>query len=634
MIEEESDEVELRPGPSFKRPVVDEETVSPGSTMVAMTFERKSEMQLVVTCTSTIALARLSLSLTACQTAWKQGHDIDCIDRGVLCRFRGRRTRLEHFAQDVLHLVELTSKWRLLRSSFLACCLLYILARLDARSSAALAHRDQNHFARRETRPPILQTPAHRHAEEHLLEYVARRRTVYSADAFDAQSDPARLISAVLLHTDRPRSVALVLRSIVLHPFIKEVIVWNNGPADLDYAVRLHPPCSGEELELDEQTFAPMLAETNARLRIVNAPASLGDAARYHACTMARYPTCYFASDRWLNPYLDTLYTLYQDIDGDVSGTVIGAVPVDATWQAHRLRFSNPGASTSLAAPPGLRQSTDLALHAGFALVETGSLASRDLARRFLAQQTVESMGLSRANALACDSYFGLWTNAYPIEVRFVPSCHDYGVELDRRYPASYSRSTSKASPSRRTTLMPLIKRAWCAPSPSCSQISAEKNQLDAIRKLYDVLRLINPRIVPSLFTTSLVQLDADVRSVGRPDLPHRVDNRTGHPAPTIDASLRPHSRPLMIRPRPHPPLELERAQRLKIAHGPWPTPKKAATPLPKTPTPSSIPLPFARSPIIHLRRTFRRSPGGERRAAGIMRSMERYRAYRDRLDR
>jgi hypothetical protein len=91
-----------------------------------------------------------------------------------------------------------------------------------------------------------------------------------------------------------------------------------------------------------------MLGLSQIRLRIVNSPADLGNAARYHACTIARHDTCWFASDRWLNPYLDSMYAVYRE-QASTDARIVAAAPAEAAWHALRWRFFDLSQSESSA---------------------------------------------------------------------------------------------------------------------------------------------------------------------------------------------------------------------------------------------------------------------------------------------
>jgi hypothetical protein len=141
--------------------------------------------------------------------------------------------------QDVLSLVDSSAPkpWRILRIALACLCALALLARFDARSTDGIARQDRRPVSQT-ARAAVIQTPAHREAEEHLLEYVARRSSAYGSIDFEAAVNVSSAVTAILLHRDRPRSVALVLRSLVQYSFIREVVIWNNGAANLEHAVR------------------------------------------------------------------------------------------------------------------------------------------------------------------------------------------------------------------------------------------------------------------------------------------------------------------------------------------------------------------------------------------------------------
>ncbi|BGP24838.1 hypothetical protein JCM10295v2_003758 [Rhodotorula toruloides] len=243
--------------------------------------------------------------------------------------------------------------------------------------------------------PPTAQQQAN-HAR--LSSLISSRKSAYSHARFShtalrGDASPVVGVTAVVLHWKRRSGLELVLRHIARYPFIREIIVWNNRPGvDLtkeDFTI-LAPP---------DSTLPP------ASLRIVNSPSNVHDAGKHLACSMATYSHCYFNDDDWLNVYMDTTYTKYleccagQGVTGGSEGGRISSNTLPIIHLEHRRwRFSNP----------------DIDLHTGFTWLGTGSFAPRSLSTRFLTQQSVSPVPLSRGQSLTADMFFSTWANTYP----------------------------------------------------------------------------------------------------------------------------------------------------------------------------------------------------------------------------
>ncbi|GAA6047356.1 hypothetical protein NBRC10513_003940 [Rhodotorula toruloides] len=243
--------------------------------------------------------------------------------------------------------------------------------------------------------PPTAQQQAN-HAR--LSSLISSRKSAYSHARFThsalrGDGSPVVGVTAVVLHWKRRKGLELVLRHVARYPFIREIIVWNNRP--------------GVDLTKEDFTILPPPDSTlpPASLRIVNSPSNVHDAGKHLACSMATYSHCYFNDDDWLNVYMDTTYTKYleccagQGVTGGSEGGRISSNTLPIIHLEHRRwRFSNP----------------DIDLHTGFTWLGTGSFAPRSLSTRFLTQQSVSPIPLSRSQSLTADMFFSLWANTYP----------------------------------------------------------------------------------------------------------------------------------------------------------------------------------------------------------------------------
>ncbi|BGP08273.1 hypothetical protein JCM10049v2_004120 [Rhodotorula toruloides] len=245
---------------------------------------------------------------------------------------------------------------------------------------------------------PSAPTAQQQAKDARLSSLISSRKSAYSHARFThsalrGDGSPVVGVTAVVLHWKRRRGLELVLRHIARYPFIREIIVWNNRP--------------GVDLTKEDFTILPPPDSTlpPASLRIVNSPSNVHDAGKHLACSMATYSHCYFNDDDWLNVYMDTTYSKYleccagQGVTGGSEGGRISSNTLPIIHLEHRRwRFANP----------------DIDLHTGFTWLGTGSFAPRSLSTRFLTQQSVSPVPLSRGQSLTADMFFSLWANTYP----------------------------------------------------------------------------------------------------------------------------------------------------------------------------------------------------------------------------
>jgi hypothetical protein len=76
------------------------------------------------------------------------------------------------------------------------------------------------------------QSEVQRANEQWLLAYITEHPSVYSTqwytDSVEARHELLP-VTAIVLAWKRPRGLAILLRSLGAHPFIREIIVWNNN---------------------------------------------------------------------------------------------------------------------------------------------------------------------------------------------------------------------------------------------------------------------------------------------------------------------------------------------------------------------------------------------------------------------
>lgn len=159
----------------------------------------------------------------------------------------------------------------------------------------------------------------------------------------------------------------------------------------------------------------------------------------------------------------------------------------------------------------------DFDLHTGFTWLGTGALAPRHLSSRFINQQTAAPELLTRDQSLVSDMFFSLWANSYPEQVG--GSFHSFLVFLDKPNPvpkADAKRSRPDRRRRRGSRLVPRHRgrsvdsclRQRCLSFPLTFSASLLPDpfrffaplQLDAVRKLYDILLVKDPYLCPDPF--------------------------------------------------------------------------------------------------------------------------------------
>ncbi|KEI37569.1 uncharacterized protein L969DRAFT_52531 [Mixia osmundae IAM 14324] len=344
---------------------------------------------------------------------------------------------------------------------------------------------------------PLSQTAVQEANEKQLVERITRTHSAYEPADFVEETDDESLkvdvedvfdsvyrtrpigVTAIILAWKRRRGLQLVVQHLSRYPFIREIIVWNNNAL-------VH-------LSRDNFNLLPPYNETvllHPKLRIVNSPSNLHDFAKHLACSLASYETCYFNDDDWLNPYLDALYTKYIDQGGEGARRIVGNTLPWIAWEHRRWRFENP----------------EIDMTAGFIWLGTGSLAPRQLSQRFVDQMGTRPIQMDRDSVLLADMYFGLWTNTYPEQMSNPLEPIDVeGGEV-----------------------------GWSRGSEVDQWTVVYANILDALRKLYTVLRKQGPLTIPYPFALTNRMPEHDARSPCKSDRCLFITSFSPFPSPNL----------------------------------------------------------------------------------------------------
>lgn len=294
--------------------------------------------------------------------------------------------------QDLLPL--LTDSRLVFRRIFLYLASLFVLVQLLSRATAVSDHAVTPHISSFQASAEPFSEPstAQLKREAGLRDILADQRIVWFTARGTPNSDTLLPVTAILVHWRRRRSLEFQLEALSLHPFIQEIIVWNNNPA----------------VHLKRSDLLNLLGKALDRpvLRIFNAPSFLGDQAIITACTLASHSTCYYNHDNIYNPNLDALFLKYIDTEPKKRG-IVESVNEEAYWKIKHLQFENL---------------IDVDLHAAFTPLRS-SFFPKAFAARFLSQQASTQQTLSREVLASSSLFFGIYTNAYPQFVRFTIFC-------------------------------------------------------------------------------------------------------------------------------------------------------------------------------------------------------------------
>ncbi|KAG0193631.1 hypothetical protein DFQ28_004072 [Apophysomyces sp. BC1034] len=197
-----------------------------------------------------------------------------------------------------------------------------------------------------------------------------KRQSMYTPSMFFPEQldlNHYRPVTAIIRRVSDDEGIYHVVEHLQKYPFIKEIIIDNQVP---------QAPLSAEDFAADVQVFSSPMQ-------------TMG---RYTACATAAFDHCYFQDDRWLNGYLDSMYTHFLQ---HPEAVVAHTTPQNYIDQSH-WRFGHKA----------------WYMHAGYVDMKYGTFAPRVTAQQFLAQ--LEHQNMNNTTLRLADIYFTLWTNQYP----------------------------------------------------------------------------------------------------------------------------------------------------------------------------------------------------------------------------
>ena len=192
-------------------------------------------------------------------------------------------------------------------------------------------------------------------------------------------------VTAVLLtwHTDRRQNLPRVLRRLLLHEWIDDIIIFNNNVDAPIYA--------------NDSVIKPYAHAVT----VINSEANTRTRGRFIGCLAGRQDACLVLDDDWLPTGLDGLHASYASAS-DLGDGGVHVVTDAVTRETDRSqRFVLPDNTT-----------------AGFAWLGVGSIFSKHLAKRFLAQfDAIAAVDYDIAAMSGYeDIFFTLWhRRAFPV---------------------------------------------------------------------------------------------------------------------------------------------------------------------------------------------------------------------------
>ncbi|KAI8355612.1 hypothetical protein EDC96DRAFT_516000 [Choanephora cucurbitarum] len=191
--------------------------------------------------------------------------------------------------------------------------------------------------------------------------------------------DEGRLqTTAIVLIRDEPMYAKTIVEQLCQYDMFSTITVWNDDPAK---------PYTLNDILSNASYCMPN------QVNVVNAPQSMGSAARYHACRLSKTPYCYFQDTPKNVLHLRSLYANFlrspqlihgQSADHDAF--------VDSQW---RYCFSN----------------TDIQLHTCYIDIESGTFVAKAMVTRFL------SNNQDAVTGPFSDMYFMMFINQIPYQL-------------------------------------------------------------------------------------------------------------------------------------------------------------------------------------------------------------------------
>ncbi|KNZ63150.1 hypothetical protein VP01_1180g1 [Puccinia sorghi] len=235
----------------------------------------------------------------------------------------------------------------------------------------------------------------------HLIKTIDLRHSNYQSGVSLLGVTAIITLTLQMQREERIACLELMLRFLVKYPFVKEIIIWNDG-------------AMGSVFNLNGEDLLSKLNHTNHKfplpvLRVINSPGSMGEMSGHMACSLAKFDTCYHTDENVLNLNLDTLYTKYLESDGESGASIVDHASPEEYVVESAYNVWQP----------------DHSLNAGLvSRLSRGSLAAKRLSTRYFQQLTTAiqfsergNLRLSAPPSVLGDIQFSIWLNRRPLSL-------------------------------------------------------------------------------------------------------------------------------------------------------------------------------------------------------------------------
>ena len=382
---------------------------------------------------------------------------------------------------------------------------------------------------------PTSSTPAQEAELGRLRTLVESTHSAFDPLPFtpgELKQDPSRSVTAVVLHWKRRKGLQLVLKHISRYPYIREIIIWNNqGGADLLPTVSSFLPAT---IFRSLVRITGLYPRRSAQLD----PRSTLAQDLQLPFERARRRKTFRLHSRDVFPLLLQRRRLAQYLHGrfvlQISRLLrrFGQRRTERDGRRDREQYASDHSSRTSSlevlqsrsvAPPSplvrrLMKGVDIDLHTGFTWLGTGSFAPREFSIRFLNQQSAAPVLLRQEQTLVSDMFFSLWTNSYPEQVSRVPGLIRGADSALCRCRMIWCRSMWMERRLAGVVVRESINGRSCMEISSvlCSPfvlLADTHKQLDALRKLHDILAISSPSLVPHPFPSRSPSPESHLRA-------------------------------------------------------------------------------------------------------------------------
>ncbi|KAI8375795.1 hypothetical protein BD560DRAFT_445621 [Blakeslea trispora] len=189
--------------------------------------------------------------------------------------------------------------------------------------------------------------------------------------------------TAIVLIKHEPDEAKVIVEQLCQYDMFSMITVWNDDPTKT-------------------YTLNDILSNTNSctpnQVNMMNAPQSMGSAARYHACQLSKTPYCYFQDTPQTTLHIRSLYANFLRSPQLIHGQSTDHVAfVDSQW---RYCFSNK----------------DIQLHTCYTDIQAGTFVAKAMVTRFLSNNDTTTGSFA-------DMYFIALMNQIPYQLE-----GDHGV--------------------------------------------------------------------------------------------------------------------------------------------------------------------------------------------------------------